>query len=768
MKKIFTTATIFLSIFSTSIFAEKFFNKTTEPTSNQSLKRNIVPQKYLNFDVDITSLKKYLRLAPIEFSEQAKQQKYIIELPNPDGILQQFDIVKSPIMHPDLANRFPQIITFCGKGITDKTATIRFDITELGFHAQVLSAKGTWYIDPYFKGYTEHCIVYFKSDYINELKNNFSEEGFNTNTDLLQNNKSLQAGLCIGSELRTYDVAIACTGEYAQAAVSANVTLAQALSAITTTLNRVDGVYETELAIRLVLIATETNVIYIDPTTDPFTGNSTPNTLINESQTVIAANIGTTNFDIGHTLSTGGGGLANYGCVCKTSSKAKGITGSPDPTGDAYDIDYVSHEMGHQFGGSHTFNSSLGSCSGNRSAGTAYEVGAGTSIMAYAGICSADNTQAHSDTFFHSGSFDEILSYAISGQGNGCATVINTGNTAPVVFMPVSNKYIPKQTPFMLTGSATDVDGDTLTYCWEEMDKGATTTWNGGAGTTTSPIFKSRVPLTIGTRIFPSLAIIKAGYPTNPVGSTGGLKGEILPTVSRSMNFRLTVRDNKTGGGGVATGGSGCSSTEQFVVNVDGSTGPFTAIYPNGSENFTGATFENITWDVAGSNAGLVNCPLVDVYMSTNGGNTLNDTIATGIANNGSHLLYIPNITTNSAVRFMIKCSDNYFFDISNSNFTINFNPSPSGVSKINTNYFENFVFPNPAKNTLEIKLPAGIKFSNFNYVIQNNLGEIVKQQQDNSNNVNTINIQTLSAGIYHIKLTVNNETFISKFVKEN
>lgn len=393
--------------------------------------------------------------------------------------------------------------------------------------------------------------------------------------------------------------------------------------------------------------------------------------MLAENQTTVTSIIGTANFDIGHVFSTGGGGVAGLGVVCRTSMKARGVTGLTNPVGDNYDIDYVAHEMGHQFGGNHTFNSTTSSCGGgNRNSSTAYEVGSGTTIMAYAGICGTDNTQPHSDPYFYTASFDEITTYTTTGAGAACAVVTATGNSFPTVIMPANNLQIPKSTPFVLTGSATDPNADALTYDWEEWDLGTSGAWNNGANSTTAPLFRSRIPSVNGTRYFPSLPVILAGYPTAPPSAMNGLKGETLPAVARDIKFRLTVRDNKPGGGGVATGGNGCSSAGTFTVKVTDD-GPFLLTVPNTNVVWAGNSTQTVTWNVANTNSAAgINCQNVDIFLSTDGGLTYPTTILTNTPNDGTQTITVPNVSTTTA-RIMVKANGNIFFDISDVNFTI-------------------------------------------------------------------------------------------------
>ena len=247
--------------------------------------------------------------------------------------------------------------------------------------------------------------------------------------------------------------------------------------------------------------------------------------------------------------------------------------------------------------------------------------------------------------------------------------------------MANNNLTIPVSTPFTLSGTASDANGDNLTYSWEEMDLGPSGAWNSGATSTTAPLFKSRVPKTTGVRTFPDIAVILAGYPTNPAATLGGLKGETLPTVSREMKFRLTVRDNRAGGGGgggvVSSGTLGCQTSTPFTVNVAGTT-PFAVTSPNGGESFPGGTTQTITWNDAGTTAAPFNVANVKISLSTDGGLTYPTVIVASTPNDGTEALTIPAVATTTA-RIKIEAVGNIFFDISNANFTIT--AAPNGFS---------------------------------------------------------------------------------------
>lgn len=633
------------------------------------------PQKFSLQKTNSTQLLSLMKAAPLEFSNESRLSNSILQLPMPDGSLKRFKIFRSPVMAPELAASYPQITTYTAQGIDDPYAVGRLDFNPyFGFHAMILSPNGTFFIDPYERWNTEYYMSYYKKDFRKDLPYYELPPVSSVEYDNYLSSR-VQAAPCRGPQLYSYRLALACTGEYSVAVTSpATPTIATVLAAMVTSVNRVDGVYESELGVRMVLVPNDTLLIYLNAAGDPYNNNN-GSTMLGQNQTNIDAVIGAPNYDIGHVFSTGGGGIAGLGVVCRASNKARGVTGSSNPVGDPYDIDYVAHEMGHQFGGNHTFNSVTSNCGGgNRNGTTAYEVGSGTTIQAYAGICGTDDIQPHSDPFFHAISYDEIVNY-IGTQT--CHTTIATGNNAPSISSMSNNgANIPLGTPFTLTGAATDPDGDAITYCWEEWDLGASSAWNGGAASTTIPLFKSRVPVTSGSRTIPDINVILAGYPANPSAVMGGLKGETLPTVARAMKFRLTVRDNKAGGGGVTSGGSGCQTgfTSTFQVNTIAGTGPFVVTAPNGGEVWSGGGTQTVTWNVASTDLSPISCANVDIVMSTDGGLTYPTTVLSNTPNDGTQLVTVPNIPTNNTVRFKVRAAGNIFFDISDANFTINFN----------------------------------------------------------------------------------------------
>ncbi len=649
-----------LSIISPSAYAqsqsEALWTDVDDSPLRGAVKRNIVPRRYRTVSLDKAALADLLAVTPLETRADAELNKVVLSLPLPEGGFGRFHVVEAPIMEPGLAAKFPRIRTYRGQGIDDREATLRFDLTPAGFHAMILSPTGNVYIDPYSRDDSDHYISYLTRDA--KSAGEPFHCGVQSHPELEPRHHAVPTKVVSGATLRTYRLAVGATGEYTQFHGG---TVAQGQAAIVTAMNRVNGIYEREVAIRMVLVANNDQVVYTNGSTDPYNNNNA-STLINQNQSNLDSVIGSANYDIGHVFSTGGGGLAGLRVPCINGSKARGITGQGSPTGDPFWVDYVAHEMGHQWGGNHTFNGSSGNCTGgNRNGSTAYEPGSGTTIMAYAGICSPQNIQSNSDDHFHGISLDEIVAYSAGGSGDNCAVRTATGNSPPTVNAG-SSYTIPLNTPFELCGSATDPESDPLTYGWEEFDLGPTGAPNSPSGD--AAIFRSFSATSSSCRTFPQLSDL--------VGNTQTL-GEILPSYARTMNFRLTARDNRSGGGGVAD--------DSTTVTASSVGGPFLVTAPNTAVTWPSGTSQTVSWNVAGTDLSPISCTSVDILLSTDGVTSYSTTRAAGVSNSGSQSITVPGSTTTSA-RVKVQCSGNIFFDISNADFTISGSTgSPPSVS---------------------------------------------------------------------------------------
>ncbi|HKO45234.1 MAG TPA: Ig-like domain-containing protein [Pyrinomonadaceae bacterium] len=615
--------------------------------------RIIKPRRYRTVALDPVAIRGVLSKAPMEFSLAAKNGGRVeISLPKPDGTFARFMAEESPIMEPGLAAKFPSIKTYRAQGVDDPAASARFGITPYGFHAIVLSPSGAYYIDPYRRGDAVNHISYFKTDYARTDTHAFEclvhlPDAKGTQSLSVE---SASATRPHGDVLRTYRLALASTFEYSDFHSDAAPLPDKAevmAQGIIPAVNRVTGIYEREVSVHLTLVANNDLIIFNTPA-DPYV-NDQGITMLATNQATVDAIIGPLNYDIGHVASTGGGGVAFLGVVCSVQ-KAGGVTGLPQPTGDPYYVDYVAHEMGHQFGGNHTFNGNVSNCAGgNQNATTAYEVGSGSTIQAYAGICAPQNLQPNSDPYFHGASYDEILDH-ITGSADSCAAKTPTGNNAPTVEAGVDYN-IPARTPFTLTASGSDPDGDSLTFGWEEFDLGPP--HDGRSDNGSSAIFRSFNPTVSPARTFPKQSDLLNNVTTY---------GELLPTTTRVMTFRVTARDNRAGGGGV--------EYDSMKVHVNSSAGPFAVTSPNGNEWWTSGSTKTITWDVANTDQAPINATYVDIHLSTDGGQTFPIVLASAVPNDGSHDIAVPAVSTADA-RIRISASGNIFFDLSNADFFI-------------------------------------------------------------------------------------------------
>lgn len=649
--------------------------------------RRIIPQRYRTVAINRVTFTNLLRQAPMEFTPAALVGGQVeFTLPTPDGGFARFRVEESPIMEPALAAHYPEIKTYRGQGVDDRTATTRFGWTRAGFHAIVISSKGTFYIDPYRRNSTLHYLVYHKRDLGGDKRFDCKFDEVNpSGAAAAPGGEEFAPDVVSAGTLRSYRLALAATGEYtmffSELLDSDEVKKDKAFAALTATMNRVNGIYERDLSVRMMFIAQERNIIYTNPAADPYPNDPVGVSMLAANQANLDAPnppgpVGEPNYDIGHVVSTGFGGVAFLASVCDRGnpnipgdgSNAGGYTGLDNPVGDGFDIDFVAHEMGHQFGGNHTFNGQTGSCSGtNREASAAFEPGSATTIMGYAGICGAQDLQPHSDADFHVRSLEEIVTF-VNGAGDSCSTHSNVVNTAPTVNAGI-DYTIPKNTPFTLIASGSDIDGDLLTYDWEEYDLGPAATAGNDRDSDGQPrpIFRSYLPTTSTSRTFPSLQYILNNANTPPTTYDCGrgapcLTGEILPQIQRTMNFQVTARDNHAVGGGIRS--------DLMQVNVRGDSGPFLVTSPNTAITWPSSSMQNVTWNVANTTAAPVSATSVNILLSTDGGFTFPITLAAGVPNDGSQQVTAPNLATTQA-RVRVEAVGNIFFDISNTNFTI-------------------------------------------------------------------------------------------------
>ena len=605
------------------------------------------------YQLDFQNIKKTLDQAPWENISDGFKSEFSIKIPLADGTFEEFYIERTKLMEDGLMAKYPEIRTFRGYSKKTNLRRITLDYTYKGFHAMITYPGDAIFIDPINLDTKTEYIVYTKSNFYQSNTSDFVEYGVDhTDHDEIDLGKTNPLQRPIGGELLTYRLAMATTGEYSNFHGG---TAAGVLSAVQTSVARVNEVYEVDLGVRLILIANTDLLFQYNSATDPYS-NSNGGAMLGQNQGEVDNVIGSANYDIGHVFSTGGGGIASYASVCDNNRKAQGVTGSFSPINDPFDIDYVAHEIGHQFSGSHTFDGLSGSCGGgNRSAGTAFEPGSGSTVMAYAGICGGDNIQNNSDPYFHVGSFVEMTNFIYNGNGYTCAVSTPTSNNAPVVNAnPTNSIYrIPMETPFELVGEATDPDGDDLTYTWEQYDNTSSGTGVNNP-TNQNPIFRSWNPTAEGFhRVFPRIQNLVAN---------NTVTGETLPFGTRNMEFRLTARDNLSGGGGV--------DYDNINVNATANSGPFRVLYPNSNLNWLSNTYMLVEWDIANTNSSPVNCNNVDIFLSTDGGFTYPDTLLVNTPNDGKAVVLLPNVTTNQA-RIKVKGSNNIFFDISNTNFSI-------------------------------------------------------------------------------------------------
>jgi hypothetical protein len=706
---------------------QNYWSKLKDPkVSRENLNpRWTNPNTFSLYQADLEKIKADLKKAPQRFSGN---EGLIMKFPDPDGNIRDYVVQEASVMEPELQAKFPEIRSYTGWQKNHPENTIRFSVTpSTGISVMYFDNWDISYLDSYTKD-NSAFIVYKRKDL--PANDRLFECHIENELDELKNSGSAnKAPLVSDGQFRTYRLALSATGEYT---TFHGGTIPLAMAAMVTTMTRVNGIYEKTISTTMVMVGNNNQLIYTNASTDPFT-NGNPNTMINENQTNTTNIIGSANYDIGHVFGTNSGGLAGLGVVCISSAKARGVTGSGAPIGDPFDIDYVAHEIGHQFGANHTFRAASGSCNGNFNNATAFEPGSGSTIMAYAGICGANNNvQNNSDAYFHAASVLEM--YAVLQRANDCSSKISNGNTVPTADAG-ADYTIPKGTAFVLTGTGTDPNGDPLTYLWEQYDN-TNNTQPPVSTATVGPVYRSLTPTASPSRYFPALSSVLAN---NLVP-----KWEVTPGVARTLNFSLVVNDNK------ATGNQAARDVMTVTVTNDG---PFTVTSQTSGGSFTGNTSIPVTWNVAGTNTGAINTQNVTILLSKDGGLTFNTVLAASVPNTGSANVTLPNENVAFA-RIMVKAVNNIYYALNSSSFAI-----VQVLSTAEADLKSFSIYPNPSYDVVNIKLKNSSQKAE--YKLFDASGRLIKT--GSFKGTTQVNVNNLLNGNYVISVLLENGEKLSE-----
>ncbi len=698
MKRIYTAFIVFISICLANLSAQSqnfWQDLDISPSIARFGDPGVRPNHYRPVAIDMDRLIENLRFAPLE---RTGGQRPVLNFPLPGGGVERFAIERSPVMMPGLAARYPEIQSFRAVSLDNKGGTGRFDYGPGGFHGTFETRYGEVFIDPFETAGRDVYAVYFTRDVeISEAVLQGMACGLEDPTEQNPGLEELRQSLLTeghargGSELlefHTYRLALTATGEYSQ--FHGN-TLPNVLASLVTAANRMNQTFEREVAINFILIDDNDKLIWLDKDTDPFVNGDEGIPLAGENPNAITniAGIPPSAYDIGHIFTAGCTDVGGYGPgrVC-SQNKAIAVTCHSSPNVNLMVRRTVNHEVGHQFSASHTF-SNCGS-SDQLTSGSAFEPGSGTTIMSYAGLCGAQNVTFDNDDYFHVNSLDQIIDYARFGQGSACGTEALTDNQTPELTLAYeTGLYIPKSTPFELTASASDPDGDSLTYCWEQFNLGPFSPL--GSPTGDAPSFRSFEPVSAPNRIFPRIDLI--------INNASDVR-EVLPTYGRALNFKCTVRDNNPAGTAAVWQEVGFRST--------GTAGPFVVTAPDAPGiSWEGGQYAEVTWDVANTDGELVNCQSVNIRLSTDGGYTYPYTLLTETPNDGTAMVPVPDIQTDSA-RVRIDGAHNIFFDISNDNFSISPAATPGFTAQPAASYAQ---LCTPAAQSFTVESTAYLGF---------------------------------------------------------
>ena len=602
-------------------------------------KTEFTPLKYRALDMNERVLRETIKNAPLEFTSGIAMPP-ILAIPLPDSGYGRFAIYDSPIMSTELQRQFPEVKSYAGQGIDDPSATLRISLSPKGFNAFVISPNGSFMVTPQNDGpriYLSYFVKDTSGGTFDCLTKNVDGISFDAPSYTPEANLT-------GQTLRSYRVVISATTQFYQFSGNTDPNL---IATINTLLNSVNAIYEREVTIRFVFVAW-----LADRVGTYFPPNQDLNTMKQLNQPLVDNQVGSANYDSGHVFGFSPGsvsGLSEFSALCNNPVKAR-VASIVNP--DLYQSTMVvAHEFGHKFNARHSLSTFAGPCAGANDPNGRFEPGSGSTIMSYAGICPPENLQPFADSVFHVNSISSILNH-VDNVFPACGMRTPTGNLPPVISGATGvGAFIPANTPFTLTGFATDPNGDPLTYSWEQYDSG-----------TGLSIFRPYIPMPSSSRTFPSPGFVLDYANVPPTFIDGFLVGEVLPSSTRVLNFALTVRDNRVAAGGTTSG--------SLQVNVRGDAGPFTVTQPNTNTTWVGNSQQTVTWNVANTNGGMINTANVRISLSTNGGLTFPTVLADSTPNDGSHAITVPNVQSNAS-RIKVEAVNNIYFDVSNVNFNI-------------------------------------------------------------------------------------------------
>ena len=633
--------------------------------------REIIPSHYGTFELDYKRMVKKLAKSPHEKDSNKLDSAVSFELPLPDGSMETFNFFESPCMSPVLAAKFPTIKSY--RGFTKNSShQARIDFSPGGFHAVIKTTDGVVYIDPYFVKADGNYISYFTKDHVEDTSG-FSktcgiDHYINSVASTIEE-ENIQKSASVPVTKRTYRMALACTAQWGSLFGSVE----SVMQRFVTGVNRLNMIFENEIAAKFELIDNNDQLAFIDRANEPYTSPNLGRTCLAENQNILNSVVGVNAYDIGHVFTVscidGIAGVAYLGSLCNFN-KGGGVSCVGSRSITNFMVQTTAHEIGHQLDGGHSWNS-CPPAQGQFSSGSAWEPGSGSTILSYAGACGSDNIAGSNDDYFHIGNIGQFQNHI---AGAGCGTAEDSGNNTPEIEWNYTNGfYIPLSTPFELQAEATDIDGDNMTYNWEQMNTGQVSPLGSPIGN--APSFRSFKPDENNFRIFPRLTTIL--FNTND-------RTERLPTYARNLRFRFVVRDNHPGAGGIAW--------RDVSFNATDEAGPFVITEPS-SDAFVSVNEDlTVEWDVANTDGVRVNCQFVDIYLSTNGGLDFDILLAENTPNDGSETVKMPNIITNNA-KVKVKASNNIFFNIGRPNIIIR-EPSQPGY------------FIDLADNSLDFCLP--------------------------------------------------------------